>query len=163
MLELKRAQSEVVEKPEEGQVIAEVQINFSGGMSLDNVRHFGKGAFVVAAVDELDSRVTHDIAQTAGHSTIRAEERFRQPIAMNRRFDNTLQELPDGTSIHMAELNNPKILNEALKPALVAANSQDLGGGVSRVVVMNVFSTSERPEDFGIKVVPISRNLKKAA
>lgn len=163
MLEIKRAQNEVASSAEEGSVIAEVQVSFSGGMSPNDARHAGKGALLVAIVEELDPRIVHDAVDDGGHSTIRSEDRFLQPMPINQRFNNTLQELPDGTSIQMSELKNPKLLNDAPKPALVVGMGQDLGGGVSRIVVMNVFTPSERPEDFGIRRINPVRRLKRAA
>lgn len=158
MLEIKRANLPVNES-EEGSVIAEVDVHFSGGLSKRNAEDAGEGALIVASADEMDPRDVHTALQNGGHSTVRARDRFLQPVPINRRFDNSLQKMPDGTSIQMSEIKNWRQPIDSEERLLVSP----LAEGISRRVVMNVFTPSTRPEDFGIRVLPNNKDLKKAA
>lgn len=135
----------------EGMVVAQVVVKFSGGLSPNTVKHAGRAALVVASA-EMDSRKVHTALKVGGHSTRTAEGEFLKLVPVNSDLVNTLQELPDGTSVHTVDdKEKPELLKEAPKPAIIKADSNVLNRReITRRYIMNVFSTTEDPGKFGL-------------
>lgn len=150
----------------EGSVIMEVEVGFSGGLSVNNARDGAQGAFVVANAEEenIDPRTAaHDSLEKGGHSKVQARDQFRWVVPLGYKLNNTVKELEGGTYVQMSEIKDMKPLEQASKPALVqVSNITSINGRPTIRAVMNVFSPSEKPEDFGIRRISPSE-LKRAA
>jgi len=156
----------------DGLVVARVDVTASMGLSLNDAKAAGRASLIVVSSRDIHTSAVHRSLKLGGHSTKIVRGGFLKLVPVDGRIDNTLQEMPDGTSIHIAEENDaPDMLTNAPKPALVQPNpATSLSRReISRRFVMNVFSTSEEPEKYGLKdlieddLVKEVKNLDKAA
>lgn len=135
-----------------GSVVAEVRVVFSGGVTPNDARHAGRAALVVVSSRDIHSSEVHRALRVGGHSTMTARGRFLKLVPPSGNPENSLQELPDGTSVHYAEESSPVLLTEAPKPALVQSNTTTSLSRreISRRFVLNVFSPSNDPVKYGL-------------
>lgn len=148
-----------------GMVVAQVDVVASIGLSFNNARAAGKAALLVVSSRDIHSSAVHAGLKLGGHSSEIIRGSFLKLLPPGGLPENSLQELSDGTSIHIAEEKSSNPLQEAPKSALVqGADTTNLSRReISRRFIMNLFSTSNDPKKYGLQELLAEKKLEKAA
>ncbi len=165
MTELDKTVKDSGRKTTKGLIVARVDVVVSTGLSFNTARAAGKAALLVVNSRDIHSSAVHTALRIGGHSTKTARGGFLRLVPASGELENSLQELPDGTSIHIAEEPSKDPFIEAPKTALIQGSEITSlpDRGISRRFIMNVFSTSHNPNEYGLQELLIENDLEKAA
>ena len=137
-----------------GNVVALFETEFIPNQTPNTARDSGKTSLTVVSAGMTSRRVPKALkegGQTSEEETLKGA--FLQLIPADGQVGNILKEYPDGTRIHISEESGHDLLIDAPKPAVVNTKSKAVLSRreISRRIIINVFSTSADPSNYGIE------------
>lgn len=136
-----------------GLSVVRVEARFHQNVSPNTARHVGNALLAFRSA-KFDTRIIGPVLKNSGQSSGELIGETEQTLPQDSNWENSLQEFPDGTYVHISEeVQTPELLNQAPKPAVVQqeGNKNITGRENTRRLIMHVISTSDDPGNYGIK------------